>query len=159
MNLAMITVIGRCVGANDEKQVRFYTGHLLKITYISTFILNSIVLLSLHGILSIYGLSKETTDLAYKLIFIHNGSAMILWPLSFVLPNMLRACNDVTFTMIVSIFSMFTFRVALSYVIGVRMGMGAIGVWIAMVIDWIFRTSWFVGRYLRGGWRKTAHLA
>ena len=29
MNLAMITVIGRCVGANDEKQVRFYTGHLL----------------------------------------------------------------------------------------------------------------------------------
>ena len=71
---------------------------------------------------------------------------------------MLRACNDVTFTMIVSIFSMFTFRVALSYVIGVHFGMGAIGVWISMVIDWVFRTSWFVGRYFQGGWRKTAHL-
>ncbi len=158
MNLAMITVIGRCVGANDEKQVRYYTRHLLKITYISTFILNSIVLLSLNAILSIYGLSEETTRLAWKLIMIHNGSAMILWPASFVLPNMLRACNDVTFTMIVSIFSMFTFRVALSYVIGVRMGMGAIGVWIAMVVDWVFRVSWFVGRYFQGGWRKLAHL-
>ena len=158
MNLAMITVIGRCVGANDEKQVRYYTGYLLKITYISTFILNSIVLSLLHPILSIYGLSEETTHLAWILVMIHNGCATLIWPLSFCLPNMLRACNDVTFTMIVSIFSMFTFRVALSYVIGVHFGMGAIGVWISMVIDWVFRTSWFVGRYFQGGWRRMAHL-
>lgn len=158
MNLAMITVIGRCVGAREEKQVRYYTGHLLKITYISTIALNVPILLGLKWILSIYGLSEETMALAYKLVFIHNGCAMILWPISFVLPNMLRACNDVTVTMVASVFSMFAFRVALSYVIGVRMGMGAIGVWIAMVVDWIFRSSVFVTRYFKGAWRRTAHL-
>ncbi|MBQ9065465.1 MAG: MATE family efflux transporter [Blautia sp.] len=158
MNLAIITVIGRCVGANDEKQVRYYTVHLLKITYVSTFLLNAPVLLGLRWILSIYGLSSETTALAARLVFIHNGCAMVLWPIAFVLPNMLRACNDVAITMIVSILSMFTFRVALSYVIGVRMGMGAVGVWIAMVVDWVFRSAWFVGRYYQGGWRRTAHL-
>ena len=154
MSLAMITVIGQCVGANDEKQIRYYTKKLLTITYIATFLLVSSVLLALHPILSLYGLSQETTELAYILIMIHNGFAMLMWPVAFVLPNMLRACNDVRFTMVVSIFSMFVFRIGFSYIIGVRMGMGAIGVWIAMVIDWVFRLSLFIGRYLKGSCKR-----
>ena len=89
MNLAMITVIGRCVGANDENQIRYYTKKLLLITYISTIALNSCILLSLNPILNLYGLSQETTRLAWLLVMIHDGSAMILWPVAFVLPNML----------------------------------------------------------------------
>lgn len=154
MNLAMITVIGRCVGANDENQIRYYTKKLLLITYISTIALNSCILLSLNPILKLYGLSQETTRLAWLLVMIHNGSAMILWPVAFVLPNMLRACNDVRFTMVVSIFSMFAFRIGFSYLIGVRMGMGAVGVWIAMIIDWLFRLTLFIIRYLSGRWKK-----
>lgn len=154
MNLAMITVIGRCVGANDENQIRYYTKKLLLITYISTITLNSCILLSLNPILKLYGLSQETTRLAWLLVMIHNGSAMILWPVAFVLPNMLRACNDVRFTMVVSIFSMFAFRIGFSYLIGVRMGMGAVGVWIAMIIDWLFRLTLFIIRYLSGRWKK-----
>lgn len=159
ISLAMITVIGQCVGANDEKQVRHYTKKLLLIAYVSTAIVNTIILLCLNPILSLYGLSAETTRLSYILVMIHNGCAMILWPAAFVLPNMLRACNDVKFTMIISIFSMFTFRIGFSYIIGIQMGMGAIGVWIAMVIDWIFRTILFIGRYASGKWKKLCHLA
>lgn len=154
MSLAMITVIGQCVGANDEQQIRYYTKKLLFITYISTILLNSCILLGLSPILSLYGLSEETTRLASLLVMIHNGCAMLMWPVSFVLPNMLRACNDVKFTMLVSIFSMFTFRIGFSYVLGVHMGMGAVGVWIAMVIDWIFRLTLFIGRYVSGRWKR-----
>ena len=46
--------------------------------------------------------------------------------------------NDVSFTMYVAIGSMAVFRILTSYILGARMGMGAIGVWIGMVIDWIF---------------------
>ena len=60
---------------------------------------NSVILLCLSWILKCYGLSPETTQLSYILVMIHNGMAMFLWPASFVLPNMLRACNDVRFTM------------------------------------------------------------
>ena len=158
MNLAMITVIGRCVGAGDSGQVRYYTKKLLKITYVCTFVVNSIILLCLPWILKCYGLSTETTQLSYILVMIHNGMAMFLWPASFVLPNMLRACNDVRFTMVLSIFSMFMFRIGFSYIIGANMGYGAIGVWIAMVLDWIFRVICFVSRYLSGHWLKTAGL-
>ena len=154
MNLAMITVIGRCVGANDEKQIRYYTWHLIRVTYISTAIINTVVLLNLPRILAIYGLSEETMRLAAELVWIHDGCAMLLWPLAFVLPNMLRACNDVSFTMIVSIVSMFTFRIGFSYLLGVQAGMGAVGVWIAMIIDWLFRIALFMARYFSGKWKR-----
>lgn len=104
MNLAMISVIGRCVGAGDLKQVRFYTKKLLGVTYFFTILCNSLMLLFLHQILALYGLGEETTQLAWQLVMIHNGIAMLLWPSSFVLPNMLRACNDVKYTMVVAIF-------------------------------------------------------
>ena len=148
MSLAMITVIGRCVGAGEEGQVRYYTKKLLGETYFYTAVINSIILLLLPWILQIYGLGEETTRLSYILVMIHDGMAIFLWPASFVLPNMLRACNDVKYTMVVSIFSMITFRIGFSYVFGVHMGWMAVGVWAAMVIDWVFRVLCFVGRYL-----------
>ena len=158
MSLAMITVIGRCVGAGEEGQVRYYTKKLLGETYFYTAVINSIILLLLLWILQIYGLGEETTRLSYILVMIHDGMAIFLWPASFVLPNMLRACNDVKYTMVVSIFSMITFRIGFSYVFGVHMGWMAVGVWAAMVIDWVFRVLCFVGRYLAGTWRKKCGL-
>ena len=158
MSLAMITVIGRCVGAGEEGQVRYYTKKLLGETYFYTAVINSIILLLLPWILQIYGLGEETTRLSYILVMIHDGMAIFLWPASFVLPNMLRACNDVKYTMVVSIFSMITFRIGFSYVFGVHMGWMAVGVWAAMVIDWGFRVLCFVGRYLAGTWRKKCGL-
>ena len=158
MSLAMITVIGRCVGAGEEGQVRYYTKKLLGETYFYTAVIISIILLLLPWILQIYGLGEETTRLSYILVMIHDGMAIFLWPASFVLPNMLRACNDVKYTMVVSIFSMITFRIGFSYVFGVHMGWMAVGVWAAMVIDWVFRVLCFVGRYLAGTWRKKCGL-
>ena len=158
MSLAMITVIGRCVGAGEEGQVRYYTKKLLGETYFYTAVINSIILLLLPWILQIYGLGEETTRLSYILVMIHDGMAIFLWPASFVLPNMLRACNDVKYTMVVSIFSMITFPNGFSYLFCVHMGWMAVGVWAAMVIDWVFRVICFVGRYLAGTWRKKCGL-
>ena len=158
IGLAMITVVGRCVGAQDFEQTKYYTKKLLGETYFYTAVINSIILLLLPWILQIYGLGEETTRLSYILVMIHDGMAIFLWPASFVLPNMLRACNDVKYTMVVSIFSMITFRIGFSYVFGVHMGWMAVGVWAAMVIDWVFRVLCFVGRYLAGTWRKKCGL-
>lgn len=157
MNLAMITVIGRCVGAGNEKQIKYYAWKLIGITYVGTMAVNIPMLLCLNQILSLYGLGAETTQLSYTLVMIHNGMATIIWPISFVLPNMLRASNDVRYPMVVSIFSMCAFRIGFSYILGVRMGMGAVGVWIAMIIDWFFRAICFVGRYFHGDWKKTMY--
>lgn len=158
MNLVMITVIGQCVGAGDLAQVKYYTKKLMLIAYGAAAVSNSLILLFLRPILGLYGLGQEATELAYILVMIHDGLAMVFWPASFVLPNMLRACNDVRYTMVIAIFSMVTFRIGLSLVFGVHMGMGAVGVWAAMIVDWIFRVCCFVGRYFRGTWRRYCNL-
>lgn len=154
--LAMITVVGQCVGAGSEEQVKYYVKKLMKQAYFFTAIVNSCILLALPWILKLYALSPETEQLSWILVMIHNGMAILLWPASFTLPNALRSCNDVRFAMIVSIFSMIAFRVAFSYVLGSWFGMGAVGVWIAMIADWIFRSILFVSRWLGGKWKEKA---
>ena len=89
---------------------------------------------------------------------IHSGCGLFLWPASFVLPNALRAANDVRFTMVVSILSMAVWRLGFSYLICVRMGWGAAGVWIAMVVDWVCRVTCFATRFHSGAW-KTKYQA
>ncbi|MDD6174400.1 MAG: MATE family efflux transporter [Firmicutes bacterium] len=154
MNLAMITVVGQCVGAGDYPQARYYIKKLLKISYLMTFMLNLGILLSLPLTLQIYDLSAETLSLASTLVWIHDGCAILFWPIAFTLPNALRAADDVRFTMVISLFSMFTFRILLSLFLAHQYSMGAIGVWIAMVVDWIFRCICFVWRYRSGKWQK-----
>lgn len=158
MNLAMITVIGQCVGAGDYEQVRYYAKKMLKITYVLLGSCCVLIIATMPLTMRLYALSQEALSLAAILVTIHDGSAILLWPISFTLSNVLRASNDVRYPMVVSITSMILFRVFLSYVIGVRLGMGAIGVWIAMVIDWIARSICFVLRYRSGVWRRTAGI-
>ena len=158
MGLAMITVIGRCIGAQDFEQTNYYTKKLLLWDYIAQGAVNVVVLLSLNQILSMYTLTPETRALAWTLVMIHNGMSIFLWPASFVLPNALRAANDVKFTMIVSILSMAVWRLGFSYLLCVRMGWGAVGVWIAMIIDWVCRVTCFVLRFRSGVW-KTKYQA
>ena len=146
-------LIGQCVGARDYGQASYYTKKLMKIAYLSVIGWNTLILATLPLSLKLYNLSEETIWLSTVLIVLHNGCAMLLWPAAFTLPNALRASNDVRFTMIVSIVSMLLFRILFSYVLGIWFQMGAIGVWIAMIIDWVCRSICFVGRFVRGKWK------
>ena len=154
IGLAMITVVGRCVGAGDSEQAVYYTKKLLGWAYIVMGVFNGLILLFVRPLVGIYALSGETMQLAILLSAIHAGFAILLWPVSFVLPNALRAASDVKFTMVTSILSMAVWRIGFSYLIGVRLGYGAIGVWIAMVVDWVCRTTCFVLRFRSGVWKN-----
>ena len=156
-SLAMITVVGRCVGAGDSEQAVYYTRKLSLWSYIAMGLSNGAILLFLHKLIGIYALSGETMVLSETLVRIHAGFAILLWTLSFVLPNALRAANDVKFTMLVSILSMAVWRLGFSYLLCVRMGWGAVGVWIAMIIDWMCRVTCFVIRFRSGVWKNKYH--
>ena len=117
-------------------------------------VLNASILLGLPFLLGLYTLSPETAALATTLVWIHDGFAMLLWPASFTLPNALRAAGDVRFTMSVSIFSIWAFRFGFGYLLGAQMGMGAVGIWIAMLLDWAFRSVCFIIRFARGKWKE-----
>ena len=154
MGLAMVTVVGQSVGAGDPKQTSYYIKKLMLWTYVLMGISNGLLFLFVDQMVSLYSsLTPETVVLARTLVQIHSGFAILLWPVSFVLPNALRAANDVKFTMWVGVGSMILFRVVVSWFLCVQFQMGAIGVWIAMILDWVCRISFFLPRIFSGKWQ------
>ena len=156
MGLALITVVGRCVGADDWQQAKFYVKKLMKLTYIAMWCVNVLLMAVLPFVLKLYNLSDVSYRYAWILIMIHSLCAMILWPMSFTLPNALRAANDVRTTMVISIFSMIVFRLGFSRILGINFSLEIIGIWIAMVIDWIFRTICFILRVRKKIWKASS---
>ena len=154
LNLAMVTVVGRCVGAKDYEPAEYYVKKLMKIAYIAGLVTNGLVVLVMPLALKVYSLTAETAELTRVLVWIHCIGAIIMWPVAFTLPNALRAANDVKMPMVTSVFSMIMFRILFSVILGIHFKMGVIGVWIAMLMDWIFRLTLFILRYRKGKWKK-----
>lgn len=154
IGLATVTVVGQCIGANDYDMAKKYMLKLMKYAYIIMFFLNITILIFAKPLIGFYNLSTEVTDIAMQLLICHGLGAMIIWIPSFTLPNGLRAANDAKFTMTVSIFSMWVFRIGFGYLLGKFLGIGVLGVWIAMIIDWIFRSTMFLTRLFNGKWRN-----
>ena len=151
---ALLTVCAQCVGAGDFEQVKYYTKHMMRVEYLCLIASNLIVILALPFILSVYNLSDEAAQYANDIILYHAACVVTIWPLSFTLPNTLRAAADVKVTMVLSIISMWVFRFGFSYLLAIEFHMGIFGVWVAMTIDWLVRGIFFVCRYKSGRWQK-----
>lgn len=49
---------------------------------------------------------------------------------------------------------MFVFRLGAAYLFAWNFGAGALGIWLAMLCDWVFRALAFGFRWLSGGWKN-----
>lgn len=153
VNLAIVTVVGQCVGANDYTQAKMYIKKLMKISYIATGLLNIVVFVSLPFLFNLYTMSDEVEHLVYILVIMHNLLAFALHPTSFVLANGIRAAGDAKFTMYAGIFSMIIFRLGGAALFGIIFNLGVIGVWIAMGLDWLCRSIFFLYRFHGDKWK------
>lgn len=154
MGIAMITVVGQTLGAGDVLQVRRYVRKMMGYSYLFMAVLNVAITLSAGQIAGFYQVSEETRILAVQVIVFHSICAVLLWSTGFSLPNALRAAMDATYTMAVSIFSMWAFRIGCSYLFAIVFQMGLLGIWAAMAVDWIFRSVCFVWRFHGEEWLK-----
>jgi len=161
-----ITVVGRCIGAGQEKQAKYYARRLLFMDYVGIWAIIAITLVVLNPALAIFNLSPEATAIAKRLFTYHAIVAVMIYPISFMLPSCFRAASDVHFSMVISMISMWAFRVAGSYVFSLEtvsffnlfsfpgLGLGIMGVWITMTIDWLFRATFFLIHFLRSKWLR-----
>ena len=142
MGLAIITVIGRCIGAGDTRQAVHYTKLLVGCSYLSMLIMGSALFFSADFLVTLFNLSPEAMAMASQVLKFCAIANMLFWPMAF--------------TMVVSLTTMFVCRVALSYVFACSwgLGLGMLGVWLAMFCDWIVRAVCFLWRYWRGSWKK-----
>ena len=154
IGVAMITVIGQCIGAGETEQALYYLKKMMKVAYACMILLGIPMIIFARPICGIYHLSPETMKITVFLLCYSCVCCMLVHPLSFAQSNALRAAGDVRFTMIVAIASMWLCRVGMAYILGQGLGLGVIGVWIAMTMDWVVRAFLFTNRIRTGKWLK-----
>jgi putative MATE family efflux protein len=154
-SIAATTIVGQRIGKGKPEEAE---KSLMYLTYLS------IGCLTILGILSIpfapylaklYNKDLAVIALSTKVLRM-NGLFIIAWSFSFILPAGLRGAGDVKYTMFTSIAGMWLFRITLGYVLSITLGIGLIGVWLAMYIDWIVRGAMYYLRVKSGKWKSKA---
>ncbi len=153
MGPVFITVIGQSMGNGNPRAAEAYFEKLLRITILFSSVWNVLILLLTPLFLQFYALQPETKQLVIWLVLIHNLFNALAYPFSGALSNGLRAAGDVRFTMYISIVSTIGVRLLLSYVLGITLQLGVIGIALAMVCDWLVRAVLFRWRQKSGRWK------
>ena len=152
--MAAVTVIGQCCGARNYDAASYYGKKLMKLTYLMNFFTCTTMFILAPELALLYSLSPAAYSLAVEATRLNMFQTFLFWPPAFTIPNYLRAAGDAKYTMVVSIISMWLFRVVLSRILGVNLGLGFIGVLWGMFIDWYFRGICFIVRFAKGEWKK-----
>ncbi|MCR5468548.1 MAG: MATE family efflux transporter [Lachnospiraceae bacterium] len=154
MGTVFITVVGQCIGANDEEAAEWYIKKLTRLSLVLAIGWNIIVMALTPVLLPLYDLSSETKHLILIIVAIHNLFSALVQPFSGPLSSGLRAAGDVKFTMWASIFATVVCRTILSFILAKWMGLGVIGIALAMVLDWCIKAALDIWRFRSGKWKN-----
>lgn len=105
-----------------------------------------------HPLVSIFSPPPEIIDDLFVVLLVNAIAQIPLWAFSFILPSALRAAGDSRFTSIASMLTMWLFRVIFGYILGIVLGYGVLGVWLAMNCEWAVRGAVFLWRFRGKKW-------
>ena len=74
--------------------------------------------------------------------------------MNIVLMGSLKSVGDVRFPVMIGIASMWGVAVAFSYLFGLQMGLGILGIWLAFSLDEWFRGFFAFRRWKYGTWQQ-----
>ena len=127
----------RSIGAKKLKEAYHECLKSLKLSLILVSVLLILLLIFQNSILEFFTKDKEILKIAKRVIwiflFVETGRTF-----NIIIINSLHAAGDVKFPMLAGIFCMFGIAVTLSYILGIKMNMMLIGIWIANGTDeWV----------------------
>lgn len=154
LSIAIVTVVGQCIGANNLDDARKFTRSFIGLSAI-WFLFSAAVMLPLFPyIIKMFSPPEEIISEIFILLLIISITQPIVWAHSFVLPGALRAAGDSKFTSFAAMITMWIVRVVLGYVLGVTFGFGVIGIWVAMCTEWGVRGIVFWWRFRGDKWLR-----
>lgn len=152
-----VTVVGRCIGAKEAR-------HAWRYSYMMIFLALFLLLLSAAVFypflpLMLRYLYNTTPAVQADALHLLHGillPTLIFWPVSNVVPAILRAAHDTVFPSVLSLISMWGVRVACGYALAFGLELGLDGLWISMWAEWAVRTAVLSIRFLRRKWLTKA---
>lgn len=154
LSVGVVTVVGMCMGRKDIEDAKKFIRSFLGLCSI-WLVLAAVIMVPLYPLLiKLFSPPEEIISPIFWLMMLSLVVQPFLWGVSFVLPAALRAGGDSKFTSVTALLTMWLVRVILGYVLGITLGFGIMGVWIAMCIEWGIRGGIFFWRFRGDKWYK-----
>ncbi|WP_261807707.1 MATE family efflux transporter [Paenibacillus sp. N3.4] len=143
-------IIGHMVGAGEMKAAYHKLMKSLRISFILTFTVVGISSIFRKHIMELFTSNPEIIVIGSSILLL----SIILEPgrtFNLVVINSLRAAGDARFPVLMGVLSMWGIAVPLAYWLGIHLGMGLLGVWLAFMVD-----EWLRGLIMLLRWRSRA---
>lgn len=148
-------IVGHLVGAGDIDDADELVLKTLKPTVLVSIVMSAILFLCSDFIFGLFTQDPVMIALGKQImfveIFLEIGRTFNL-----VIIRSMQAAGDIKYPVTIGIISMWGVAAFLSYVFGVVLGMGLVGVWIAMALDELLRAVLVYRRWKKGKWRGRA---
>jgi len=148
-----VILVGQRIGRGETDDVRKTAYFSVVAAMITLTVVCTLTFIFMNPILSLYDTTYDMLVILRPVLVTLFIMTPIAWAPSFVTPGALRATGDVRYTMIVAVASMIFVRIAFAYIWGVHFGLGIMGVWISMYMDWIVRGAFYLNRVRNGKWQ------
>ncbi len=148
-------IVGHYIGARKEDEAKQLILSILPKTCLVSALISITLFLLSTPIVSLFTDNPEVISLAKSVmfvdIFLELGRTSNL-----ICIRALQASGDIQFPVIIGITTMFLLAVLFSYIFGLVLGWGLVGVWIAMMLDECIRGVIVFIRWKKDYWRGRA---
>lgn len=159
--IAAMPLVGQAVGRGEYANARdrlLYVNWLSSLGLLAT---NVVMAACAWPLAWLYTPDAEVARYAVNMMYVCAAFMPLFWSSSFVLSAGLKGAGDARYSLITAVIGMWAFRVLLGYVLGITLGLGAVGVYIGMCVDWVVRGILYYFRLRGARWyaraRRFAH--
>ncbi len=149
----IVTLVAQRVGAKSRQRSDAALRYVASMGEITNFFVGLTAFFSAPYLCGIFSSDPEIIRVAALSIRIMSPF-FLLHTSSFTIPMGFRGAGDVRYPLVISVFSMWIFRVAFGYFLGVTMKFFVYGVIVAMGLDWVFRGTLYSRRMRREEWME-----
>ncbi|MFC7677366.1 MATE family efflux transporter [Paenibacillus sp. GCM10028914] len=148
-------IVGQMVGAGEMKEAYKRLMKSVRISFVLTLAIVGTASIFRHELVGMFTDDPNIIALGASIFLL----SIVLEPgrtFNIVIINSLRAAGDARFPVMMGVISMWGVSVPLAYILGVHLGIGLFGVWIAFTIDEWLRGLIMLLRWKSRAWEKKA---
>lgn len=150
-SVATTTLVGQGLGANKPESARESTHAALRFAVIVMTSLGLLLFVFARPIIGLFTTDAEVIRQGVLAIRI-GALAQPLMAQSFIFGGALRGAGDTRATMVITMLCVWALRIVVTYFVGNILGLGIIGAWVAIGVDFATRGTLFAWRFRTGKW-------
>lgn len=147
-------LIGRYRGMMRFDKIKILLKQNLVIAVLSNLSLSVAVFFLRKNLIGIFSEDTQILKISGTILLI-DIAVEVARAVNHITEQGLNANADVKITFIASVASCWIFSVLFSYILGIKLGLGLVGCWIAFALDESFKAALYLIRWKSGIWQKT----